>query len=497
MAGAHAFPAERISRFRHFTETAASALIYFSLAWFLWEFALGVGDRHVRLGFVAALGTLGAWRYGWLLLNLARAAYYRLVVFPATRARAEALPETRAFPAQVHFIIPTYREQPWVTRRMLASVIREAATIPSRVHLYAATGGEDEDAVVRTAFEQGRPGAGVSLELMRQDGKRSGMALALRAAARAHGADGESLVVLMDGDTVLGPGLLRKSLPLFALSRRLGGLTTNNVAVTRGPAWYRQWYALRFALRNRYMCSVALAGKVLTLTGRFSVVRGGIAFGEEFIGRVESDFVEHWLHGRIDFKTGDDKSTWFTLLRQGWQMTYVPDAWIYCMEDAGRQPLRESVGKMRRWFGNMLRNNGRALALGPAHTGLFTWLSLLDQRISMWTSLALPTTAILLAVLVSPVSLLYFVIWVLITRFAYLCALALEGHRIGTFDLPLLLYQQWVGSLIKIQTLNNLRLQRWTTSRGGQNEVRVDWLSHLQTALWLGFYVLIVAWMVL
>ncbi len=490
------FDYEATSRSRRLLEAGGSALIYFGLAWFLWEFALGVSDRHARLGFIAALGTLGAWRYGWLLLNLGRAAYYRMVAFPAMRARAAALDDRAAFPAHLHFIIPTYREQPWVTRRMLASVLREVATVPSRITLYLATGGEEEDAIVHNALARLPANDRVTLELLRQNGKRSGMAKSLRAAARSD-ADRDCLVILMDGDTVLGPRLLRKSLPFFGLFPDLGGLTTNNIAVTRGPGWYRQWYALRFALRNRYMCSTALGGKVLTLTGRFSVVRGAVAFAPEFIERIENDFIEHWLHGRIDFKTGDDKSTWFTLLKQGWKMTYVPDAFIYCMENAGESPLVESIGKMRRWFGNMLRNNGRALTLGPARTGLFTWLSLLDQRISMWTSLVLPTTALLLALLVSPLVLLYFVIWVLITRFTYLCVLALEGHRLSAFDVPLLLFQQWIGSLIKIQTLSNLRRQKWAAARGDKSGEMRDWLAHFQTTLWLACYVLIIAWLAL
>jgi glycosyltransferase Alg8 len=482
------------SRARRLIEVAGSAIIYFGLAWFLWEFALGIGDRHLRLGFIAALGTLGAWRYGWLLLNIARATYYRLVVFPATRARANRMPDSAAFPSDVFFIVPTYREQPWVTRRMLASIARETAKIPSRVRLYIATGSPEEDAVVQAAFSALPANSRLSLELLRQSGKRSGMADSLRLAAKA-GLGKHCLVALMDGDTVLGPGLLRRSIPLFALSPDLGGLTTNNIALTRGPAWYQRWYALRFALRNRYMCSLAVGGKILTLTGRFSIVRGAIAFGPEFIERIENDSIDHWLHGRIEFKTGDDKSTWFTLLRQGWKMTYVPDAFIYCMENAGERPFYESVGKMRRWFGNMLRNNGRALALGPGRTGLFTWFSLLDQRISMWTSLVLPTSAILLAILVTPMMLLYVAIWVLITRFAYLCILAIEGHRLSVFDVPLLIYQQWVGSVIKIQTLSNLRRQKWADARGDASGELRDWLAHFQVILWIACFVLIVAWM--
>jgi hypothetical protein len=48
---------------------------------------------------------------------------------------------------------------------------------------------------------------------------------------------------------------------------------------------------------------------------------------------------------------------------------------------------------MRRWFGNMLRASGRAIALGPRQVGLFAWWCLIDQRISMWTPLLLPLSA--------------------------------------------------------------------------------------------------------
>ena len=39
------------------------------------------------------------------------------------------------------------------------------------------------------------------------------------------------MVVLMDGDTVLGPKLLRHTLPFFNLLPKLGGLTTNTVVL--------------------------------------------------------------------------------------------------------------------------------------------------------------------------------------------------------------------------------------------------------------------------
>jgi glycosyltransferase Alg8 len=459
--------------------------------WFLFQ---QVEHQKGSRGGILALGALGLFRYGWLTVNLVRSYIYRFVAFPRMRRAADAIQQP--YPEQVHFIIPTFKEKPWVTKEMLISVTREAASIPSLVRLYITTGGPDEDVIVRDVLAKCPPNPRLSVYMMRQAGKRYGMAYALRAAARTNLGEPSSVVILMDGDTLLGNGILRKSLPFFALRPKVGGITTNNIAVTNGPQWYRDWYTLRFSLRNRYMCSTSLSGKVLTLTGRFSFIRSEIALSDEFIERVEKDSIDDWVYGRIEFKTGDDKSTWFTLLKSGWEMLYLPDTYIYCLENAGDKPFRESVGKMRRWFGNMLRNNGRALALGWNKVGFFAWFSLLDQRISMWTSLVLPTGVLILIFTESPFVVVYFALWVLYTRLIYLCALVVEGHRMSNWDLPLLLYQQWVGSFIKIQTFSDLRRQKWGAARGDARNMR-DRFGALQTTLWFGIFGLIVALLVL
>lgn len=476
-----------------FFSTAGVAVFYFSLAGAVWIASLFMHDsRPLTHGFIV-LGALGVARYSWLFVNLVRSYLYRFYAYPRLREKAMKLPDP--WPDRLHFIIPTYHEQEWVTREMLLAVTREAASIPSIVELYVTTGGPDEDDVVRKALAECPHNDRLTVYLMRQSGKRSGMAYALRAVARNNPLQTNSAVVLMDGDTVMGRGILRRCLPFFKLLPAMGGLTVNSVALTRGPDWYRRWYSLRFALRNRYMCSTSLSHKILTLTGRFSIVRGGIAVSREFIERVENDFTKDWVYGRIDFKTGDDKSTWYELLRAGWEMLYIPDVQIYSLENASEKPVSESIGKMRRWFGNMLRNNGRALALGPLRTGFFAWISLLDQRISMWTSLVLPAALPFLLLTGSPVVLFYFVMWILMTRTLYLVALSVEGHPLHLWDVPLLLFQQWVGSFIKIQTFSDLRRQRWGAARKDAGSGS-SFFANLQTALWLVIFLLIIGLMV-
>jgi glycosyltransferase Alg8 len=414
---------------------------------------------------LVVVGIIGTWRYLWLLTHVIRAAIFEHLMFPKIRFAADSLPEDEKYPQRLFFIIPTFGEKPEVSRQMLSSVLDESARIPTEVTIIVNAGSEEEDSIFRSAFEQHSSRDNVRMIFIRQrGGKRQGMADCLYAMTEMEIDDGDGLV-LMDGDTVLGKGILGKCLPLFALRPELSAVTTDNISVTKGNFIYRKWYTLRFSLRHRMMKSQSLSNQLLVLTGRFSVFRAKQCVTEEFIAHLENDRIKHWLHGDIPFVTGDDKSTWFCLLRQGKKMLYVPDTHIYCMEDSGDQPLRQSVKKMHRWFGNMLRNNGRAIRLGMGRQSPFLWWCHVDQRISMWTSLLGPCSALWAACWLSPWYLVVYALVVIAMRMIYVMLLTLEGHRLSLFDLPLLLYTQWIGSLVKIHTMFHLHRQAWDAHR--------------------------------
>jgi glycosyltransferase Alg8 len=121
-----------------------------------------------------------------------------------------------------------------------------------------------------------------------------------------------------------------------------------------------------------------------------------------------------------------------------------------------------AVALMLRWFGNMLRTNGRALALGPRHIGLFTWWSLLDQRISMWTTLFGPVAVLMSTLFVSPLVLPIYVAWVMFTRYINCCLLATFRPSFP-ISYPFLLYfSQICGALVKSFVFFRLDRQRWT-----------------------------------
>ena len=437
--------------------------VYFGCAFLIFIF-LPQRAREIPLQSIAVLGIIGLWRYLWLLTHCVRAAAYEYLVYPKLQFRASQLPPDEKYPRNLYILIPTWKERPAVTRQMLSSVLTETSSIPSNVVIIVNAGSDEEDNIFRKVYEDFDP-PNVKLEFIRQvGGKRQGMADCLYRLGEM-GIDDSDIVTLMDGDTVLGAGIYQRCLPLFALCPKVDAITTDNISVTEGNWLYRKWYTLRFSMRHRYMKSLSLSRQLQVLTGRFSLFRARDCIKQEFISSLENDRIKHWLHGEIQFVTGDDKSTWYTLLKQGSEMLYVPDAIIYCMEHSGDRPFRTSIQKMHRWFGNMLRNNGRAIGLGLATQKPFVWWCHVDQRLSMYTSLLGPFSAIWAAIWLSPYYLLIYCILVLLVRTIYILILSFEGHRLSLVDIPMLLYTQWIGSIVKIYTLFHLHHQKWDSHR--------------------------------
>jgi glycosyltransferase Alg8 len=273
----------------------------------------------------------------------------------------------------------------------------------------------------------------------------------------------------MDGDTILLPGFLRRCLPLFEVRRDLDALTTAEQAIVLGPRWIATWLDMRFAQRHLTMQSHALAHKVLALTGRCSVFRGREVMRDEFIRLVESDNLEDWLWGTIPFLSGDDKSTWFALLKKpgGSIMLYVPDAMVCTVENIAGSAWQRMRFNLLRWSGNAIRNSGRVIALGPRRIGWFIWWCVLDQRVSMWTGLLGPTAALLNLFWGDPGLSLVYVAWICTTRLLLSLPLfAYAGEIRPAF--PLFLYMnQLANSLIKGYLTFRPATQRWL-NRGDQ-----------------------------
>src|SRR5437588_3333795 len=337
---------------------------------------------------ILSVGPLAAWRYGWWFTHLVRANIYSRMVFPKLRKRADSLWASGWKPSMIHFMVTTFREKSEITEAVLESIFAEcrATEVPARV--FIATGDVSDERVIESYCERiSDVQAQLIIVRQNQPGKRIAIGLALRAMSR-YGVGPNDLAVFIDGDSILGERTLERCAPLFQINPKLGAVTTDESAIVHGPRWMQAWHDMRFAQRRIAMQSHSLSKKVLTLTGRLSIFRASLVVKEDFIRSVESDHLAHWLWGKFRFLSGDDKSTWFSLLQNGFEMLYVPDASALMIENIGSRPYERVQQNLLRWSGNMLRNGSRALALGPRRCGFFIWWCVLDQRMSIWTSLS-------------------------------------------------------------------------------------------------------------
>ena len=422
------------------------------------------------------LGLFVFWRYGWFFLNISRAFIYSKIAYPNLKKQIAALDEDTKYPNHIYFVVPSYKEENWVSIETFKSIMDELARVPSSATIVVATSGDSqEDSVIYQTCKAHFAFDKVALVFQHQkEGKRIAMGHSMRAIARRYfqkEMDYNSVTFFMDGDSYLEKGFFQKLLPHFAIDANLGAVTTNEAAfIHTNSNWYKDWFNLKFGQRHTLFQSHSLSKKVLTLTGRLSAYRTDLIVQEKFISRVENDIITTVMSGKFRFLMGDDKTTWFNLLESGWNMRYLPDVLCYSLESRDADFLDLSRSLPYRWYGNTLRNSNRALALGPKKIkSFFIWWAILDQRISMWTSLVGITGALILGVFKSYFYFLFYIVWVIYVRIFQMSIIAYNGHPVSLRTLPLMLYTQWLGSLVKIKALFNLSDQKWSKGTEVQN----------------------------
>ncbi|CAI8956917.1 glycosyltransferase family 2 protein [Pseudomonas sp. Irchel 3H3] len=413
--------------------------------------------------FILLLGVIGIWRYSMGAVHFVRGMIFLYLVFPWYRRKMRQLGE-QAAPSHVFLLVTSFRIEALTTAQVYQSVIREAIDCGYPTTVVCSIVERSDELLIESLWRQMNPPQRVSLDFVRiaGTGKRDGLAHGFRAISR-HLPDDDSVVAVIDGDTVLEQGVVKKTVPWFKLFPNVGGLTTNEFCEVRGSYIMSEWHKLRFAQRHLNMCSMALSKRVLTMTGRMSVFRTSVVTNPGFIADVETDHLEHWRLGRFRFLTGDDKSSWYSLMRLGYDTFYVPDASINTVEHPPEKSFIKASRKlMFRWYGNNLRQNSRALGLGPNRLGWFTCLVLADQRVSMWTSLLGPTVAIIASLKYGFAFLMVYLLWIGLTRLALTLLLLASGHKVGPAYPLILYYNQIMGALVKVYVFFRLDRQSWT-----------------------------------
>lgn len=408
-----------------------------------------------------AIGLIGAWRYGWGILHFLRGIIYRSFVYPRMQRTAQA---NKRDGFASYLLVTSFRIPTETTIDVYRAAFAAALKAPGPATVVASIVDLSDQRIIKKLYAaMVTPADPVDLVIVRIDGtgKRDALASGFRAIARLFPAP-DAMVAVIDGDSIVPDDLVEKCAPFFH-DPKVGALTTDEYAEVRGKWIFQQWYDLRFAQRHILMSSMGLSRRVLTLTGRMSMFRASIICNPEFVAQVEVDFIDHPRLGRFKFLTGDDKSSWFWLLRNNYQMLYLPDVMVKTIEDPPSDSFfRSAAMLMVRWYGNMLRTNARALALGPRRIGLFVWWAILDQRMSMWTCLIGVTSAILATIIISPFTILVYGVWILASRYAITLSLFSARRQISIVTPLLLYFNQIFGSAMKVFIFFHLDRQKWT-----------------------------------
>lgn len=416
--------------------------------------------------FIFVIGGIAIWRYLWGLTHFIRALIYQKIVFPRYRRMAELF-ENDLMPSKIYLLITSFRIESDTSIRVFRAAIQEAISCGVPVTIVASLVELADEFLIKEVFRNLNPPEHIRLHIVRipGTGKRDGLAQGFKAISRDLPPE-DAVVAVVDGDSVLEPGLIKRTSVFFRLMPDMGALTTDEECDVVGSKVIREWHSLRFAQRQMLMSSMGLSGRVLTLTGRMSMFRAAIITNPDFINQVHDDHVEHWRFGRLKFLTGDDKSSWYWVLKNGWKMLYVPDVRVHTVEHPPSDNFFKATTQlMFRWFGNMLRTNERALDVPPHVTGFFTWWCLLDQRISMWTSLSGPVFVAMMCFKYSAVFLPVYLVWIGFTRWIMtLMLLPARGETSWTYPF-LLYYNQIYGSLIKTYVFFRLDRQSWTRQK--------------------------------
>jgi len=477
-----------VSRLVIWSETFEAHLAYITLILCIASISPLDGLASAHSGALFGLGFLAVWRYGWGLTHFVRSNIYRSIVFPKLRAEAEiAMRENADLLGDQHvfLLVTSFRIDGDTTAAVYRAAFEAAKRAPGGATVVASIVEMGDQRLVKQLYRLicGED-TNVRLVITRiaGTGKRDALAYAFRAISRQE-PKADDVVAVVDGDSIVPANFVSKCVGFFRADSSVGALTTDEVSRVHGTAKFHIWYSLRFAQRHILMSSNGLSRKVLTLTGRMSMFRASIICNPDFVKQVESDYVDHWRFGRLKFLTGDDKSSWFWLLRNRYKMLYIPDVVVATVEEPpSRYFLPAATQLMVRWFGNMLRTNSRALALGSSKTGLFTWWTIFDQRVSMWTSLAGLAMVLLVGLFETPVAFLIYVLWVLVTRYLLTLMLFNSRRRVSALYPFFIYFNQIYGSIIKTYIFFHLNKQKWTRQKTTLADGRTRFENRLREA---------------
>lgn len=410
------------------------------------------GTNTIILG----LGVVGIWRHSWGLINFFRATYF-------IRSSRDAAKPIAVGHYSLSIIFPVYDQTEGQLRAVAAGIVNSVLMVSGRVLIVCAYRDEAQKKMLSELIENETT---VMMHFVRQRGmgKREALADTLNIVKASIPNGPKEFVLLMDGDTILTPEAILRSIGEMQKNAQTGAICVNEVPLVKGTKLFVAWRWLRSIQRNQIMSSFALSRRVLVLTGRFAMYRSDILLRPEFINRIRKDYIIH-KDTYISLLTGDDKTTWLEVLRRGFDVCYLPDVFIYPIEEQKEEDsfVKETIALTTRYSGNMARANLHPDAWRGAAGKLHFKYGLLDQRVSMWTSLLTPVVLVVLILFDDFDIFILFLTYTLIIK--NIQAIAWSKSDYNPVFPYLIFYNQVMGSLVKIFTFAFLHRQKWNNQK--------------------------------
>src|SRR5690606_30002226 len=150
-------------------------------------------------------------------MHFLRGMYFLYVVFPAYRRRARRL-GSATDPSAVFLLVTSFRIDAMTTAQVYRSVVSEAIACGYPTVVVCSIVELSDELLMKDIWRQLAPPERVTLDFVRiaGTGKRDGLANGFRAISRFC-PDEHAVVAVIDGDTVLTPGVVRKTVPYFKL----------------------------------------------------------------------------------------------------------------------------------------------------------------------------------------------------------------------------------------------------------------------------------------
>lgn len=480
------------SRSKRLAGTALNIAILF----FLIDWTLTLTKNNESLSLILGLGIIGLWRHSWGVYNYLRAVRFRNFSKKKT-SDYELLSQT-----QLVVIVTFYNQSEEDMAKVLRSLAEAFTLLPKRPLLIIAY------RTLKMPMVRSLIGDSAAVQFVPQTGrgKREAIADALVVAKQtipANSIDGAH-ILLIDGDTVVTPQAIWESMGVLDRRAEIGAVVVNEKPLTLGPPIFGVWRKLRSLQRHKMMMSMALSDRLLVLTGRFSMIRSSVLLPVSVASRIRHDYIQT-DYAHIPFLTGDDKTTWLEVLRRGYGMTYLPNTFIYPIEHVNSNVnYFHHVYKLSlRYGGNMIRANLHDDAWSNVARSPHLKYTLIDQRVSMWTSLLSPTLLILLLVTGQFQYFIVFLTYLLIIKNVQAIAVGWLGNHYDPWFPYIIFADQFIQSLAKIKSFSFLHHQSWNNqdiSLQGDDQQLLDRKSsrvfvqrYLFFTLFFGFiYVLLI-----